>query len=333
MIFKTNNYINKLDLIDTQKAIKTAKDSFEAKLSNTLDLVRVSAPLFVYTKTGLNDNLNGVERPVNFNLLVNNEEVEVVQSLAKWKRMALKKYGFDKHSGLYTDMNAIRRDEILDNIHSIYVDQWDWELVIEESDRNIEFLKNVVKKIAKVVKETKEIVNSKFKNLEYKFSDDVFFITSEELLQMYPNDNSKMREYKIVKKYKTVFIIGIGNPLSNGESHDSRAPDYDDWNLNGDLLYYYEPLDMAIELSSMGIRVNKESLLRQLEIKTETNKLKYDYHKSIVENKLPFTIGGGIGQSRLCLIMLEKIHIGEVQASVWEEKDLLDLEELGAIIL
>lgn len=325
MIFDVKNYQNKLSLLETQKAIKLAKDTFETKLADSLDLIRVSAPLFVYPETGLNDNLNGVERPVGFDILDTKRNAEIVQSLAKWKRMALAKYNIPSGKGIYTDMNAIRRDEELDNLHSIYVDQWDWEKVITKNERTFDYLKEVVRKIVKALAETKKIINENFKKLNIEFSSDVFFITSEELLKMYPNLSSKERENAICKEHKTVFVMQIGKILSDGSLHDNRAPDYDDWNLNGDILVWYPPLNRAVELSSMGIRVDKESLVTQLKEKNELKRLELDFHKAIMEDKVPLSIGGGIGQSRICLVMLEKVHIGEVQASLWSDKDIADL--------
>lgn len=334
MIFKINkNYQNLLSVIETNIGIKLAKDTFENRLSSLLDLTRVSAPIFVNPNTGLNDNLNGVERPVSFEIKSLNETAEIVHSLAKWKRMALGKYGFTFNTGLYTDMNAIRRDEELDNLHSIYVDQWDWEKVINDQDRNINYLKEVVKRIVQALVETKAIINQRFPALKLHFHEDVYFITSEELLQRYPDLSPKERENAICQDHQTVFIIGIGEKLSNQEPHDLRAPDYDDWALNGDLLVWYEPLQMAVELSSMGIRVDKKSLYNQLVKSNHLDRLSYQYHQDILNNQLPLTIGGGIGQSRLCLIMLEKIHIGEVQVSIWSEEDLQELKKLGINIL
>lgn len=324
---------NKLSLLDTQKAIKLAKDTFEEKLAQSLDLTRVSAPLFVYPDTGLNDNLSGVERPVSFDILDTGRVAEIVHSLAKWKRMALGKYQFPVGKGLYTDMNAIRRDEEMDNLHSIYVDQWDWEKSISKEDRNIDYLKDVVRKIVKCLSETKKIINKNFDSLKLEFCEDVYFITTEELLQKYPNFTSKERENAICKEYKTVFLIGIGDKLSNGMPHDGRAPDYDDWMLNGDILIWYEPLNRAIELSSMGIRVDKEALLYQLNEKSLNERVNLPFHKSVINNTIPLSIGGGIGQSRICLVMLEKLHIGEVQVSIWKDEDIKNLEKIGIELL
>ena len=332
-VFIPQNYQNKLNLMETEKAIKLAKDTFEVRLAANLSLTRVSAPLFVYPHTGLNDNLNGVERPVSFEIKATKQTAEIVHSLAKWKRMALGKYGFLSGEGLYTDMNAIRRDEDMDNLHSIYVDQWDWERVLLENERNYQYLKDIVRKIVKTLVETKKVINDAYPALTCTFEEDVFFITSEELLQLYPNLSQKERENAICKQYKTVFIKGIGGILSNGTPHDLRAPDYDDWDLNGDILIWYEPLQMAIELSSMGIRVNKTSLLKQLSLTNHLERLDYQFHQDIVNERLPLTIGGGIGQSRVCLVLLEKIHIGEVQVSLWNEEDLELLKNHQIMIL
>lgn len=310
-------YKPKLNIIDTQRAIKLVKDSFENKLADVLNLVRVSAPLFVTQGSGLNDDLNGHEKPVSFTVNGINDTITIVQSLAKWKRYALKKYGFPTHSGLYADMNAIRRDEVVDNIHSIYVDQWDWEAIINKEDRNLAFLERVVRKIYRCIKEVQKLTIQAYPCLTDFLSEDIYFITSEELLQMYPSLTPKVREYEITKKYGSVFIEQIGCELSDGNKHDGRAPDYDDWELNGDILVYYPPLDQAIELSSMGIRVSPESLAKQLEISNKTERKSLPFHKELLSGNLPYTIGGGIGQSRLCLIMLNKIHIGEVQSSLW----------------
>lgn len=332
-IFATKNYCDKLSIIETQLAIKLAKDTFERKLAKNLDLTRVSAPLFVYPDTGLNDNLSGVERPVSFEIKDTGKHAEIVHSLAKWKRMALGKYGFAYQEGLYTDMNAIRRDEVMDNIHSIYVDQWDWEKVISAEDRNLDYLKDIVRKIVKALVDTKEIVNLEFPSLNLRFEKDIYFITSEELLQKYPNLSPKERENAICKEKQMVFIIGIGDKLSHGSSHDQRAPDYDDWQLNGDILVWYEPLEMAIELSSMGIRVDKQSLVSQLKKDNKIERLSLPFHDDVINDRIPLSIGGGIGQSRICLIMLEKVHIGEVQASIWKEEDLKALEQLNIKLL
>ena len=326
-IFEVKNYVSKLSILDTQYAIKLAKDTFERELAKNLDLTRVSAPLFVYSDTGLNDNLSGVERPVSFEVKDTKKYAEIVHSLAKWKSMALGKYGFAVQKGLYTDMNAIRRDEVMDNLHSIYVDQWDWEKVITAEDRNLDYLKETVRKIVKALVDTKKIVNQQFPALQMNFKEDVTFITAEELYQKYPNLSPKERENAICKEKQLVFLIGIGDKLSNGLPHDLRAPDYDDWQLNGDILVWYEPLQMAVELSSMGIRVDKESLVSQLQKNNKMERLNFPFHRSILDDSIPLSIGGGIGQSRICLVMLEKAHIGEVQASIWKEEDIQALEK------
>ena len=315
------NYASCLDILETQKAIKLVKDTFEKELSEHLNLTRVSAPLFVTKSSGLNDNLNGVERPVSFDIkVIPNEEVEVVQSLAKWKRMALKKYGLKRFKGLYTDMNAIRRDEELDNLHSCYVDQWDWEKVIYKEDRNIEFLKGTVERIMKAIIATEKVVYEKYPNIKPSIKAEPFFITTQELEYMYPDLTPKERENKITKEHKTVFLMQIGKPLSNGKPHDGRSPDYDDWELNGDLLLWYDLFDSAIEISSMGIRVDSFSLERQLILSGCEERKELPFHRALLNNELPLTMGGGIGQSRLCLIMLKKAHVGEVQASLWPEE-------------
>ncbi len=314
------NYTNKLDVFDTQKAIKLVKECFQEQLSKNLNLSRVSAPLYVKKSTGLNDNLNGYERPVSFDLKnIPEDQLEVVHSLAKWKRLALKNYEFWEGNGLYTDMNAIRRDEDLDNLHSSYVDQWDWEKVINDKQRTIEYLEETVTRIVHALKTTEYQLMGKYPILKPVINDQVFFITSQELLDKYPNDPSKEREYKITKEKGTVFIKQIGDILSNGESHDGRAPDYDDWQLNGDLLIYSEILDQAIEISSMGIRVNPKSLERQLTKSNSLERLKLPFHSMLINNQLPLTIGGGIGQSRICMLLLQKAHIGEVQVSIWPD--------------
>jgi aspartate--ammonia ligase len=327
------NYNSILNLMETEIAIKYVKDTFERKLAKTLNLTRVSAPLFVFPSTGLNDNLNGHERRVSFDINGVDEEVEIVQSLAKWKRNALAKYGFKVGTGLYTDMNAIRRDEDLDTLHSAYVDQWDWEKIITKDFRNIDFLKKTVKAIYRVLRTVEKAVYKKFPSLTPVLPKDIFFITTQELENMYPDKTPKEREHAICKKHKAVFLIGIGDKLESGEPHDGRAADYDDWHLNGDLLLYYEELDIEFEISSMGIRVDEESILKQLKEKNEEYKLNNEYVQGILNKKLPYTIGGGIGQSRLCMFFLKKAHIGEVQASVWEEKDIKYLESKNIHLL
>lgn len=327
------SYHSKLDLIQTQLAIKLTKDTFEQELSKELKLIRVSAPLFIKPQTGLNDYLNGKEQPVDFFVKDLKEHVEVVQSLAKWKRYALDKYRILNGRGIYTDMNAIRPDEELDNIHSIYVDQWDWEKTIHQEDRHIPFLKQIVEKIYAVLLRTQKIVKAHFPVLTQEFAEEIFCITSEELLQRYPTLSSKEREYAICKEKKSVFILQIGKTLSDGSIHDDRAPDYDDWEMNGDLLVYYPVLDIALELSSMGIRVDGNALQKQLICKNQQEKETFPYHKRVIDGSLPLSIGGGIGQSRLCMLVLEKAHIGEVQSSVWDEQELQELKEAGLDIL
>ena len=326
-------YKDKLGLCQTQSAIKLTKDHFEAALAEALHLDRITAPLVIKKESGLNDDLNGIERKVNFTLKEIDAECEVVQSLAKWKRMALFRYGYKKGHGIYTDMNAIRRDDNLDNLHSIYVDQWDWELVIEEDDRTLAFLKDTVRKIVAAVAETKELLKASFPALTETLSPDVKFITTEELLRKYPDLTPKERENAITKEYKTVFLMQIGAPLSNGEPHDGRAPDYDDWKLNGDLLYWNETLGCAFELSSMGIRVNRASLLNQLKARNAEERLAFPYHRMIKEEILPLTIGGGIGQTRLCMLILEKAHVGEVQCSVWSDEMIDACRQNGIFLL
>lgn len=326
-------YKSKLDLMETERAIKFCKDTFQTKLSKALNLTRVSAPLFVFPETGLNDNLNGYERAVSFDVLELKKDVEIVQSLAKWKRNALKRYGFNVGEGLYTDMNAIRRDEELDNLHSIYVDQWDWEKVIEKKNRTLSFLKSTVKKIYKVLLSTEKTINQKYSIFENKLPQEITFVSTKELEEMYPSLSRKERENKICKIHKAVFLYQIGWPLKDGEPHDGRAADYDDWKLNGDILLYNPTLDIAYEVSSMGIRVDENSIIKQLKSKGELNKLENPYVKGIINSELPLTIGGGIGQSRLCMFFLEKMHIGEVQSSVWSDGDLELLEKQGINIL
>jgi len=321
------DYKSKLDLMDTQIAIKFVKDTFQVKLAKKLKLTRVTAPLFVLKSTGLNDNLNGTEKPVSFTKNEFDSEVEIVQSLAKWKRMALAKYNFKVNTGLYTDMNAIRKDEELDFIHSLYVDQWDWEAVISKEQRNLTTLKKYVKNIYKAIYYLSSKVNKKYPSLTNKLPKEIFFISTSELEDLYPNMTRKEREDEITRIHKAVFLYQIGNKLKDGKPHDGRAADYDDWSLNGDILVYYELYDMALELSSMGIRVDANSLVKQLQAKGEEYKLENDYCKDILNEKLPYTIGGGIGQSRLCMYMLNKAHIGEVQVSLWDKKEIEKLKK------
>lgn len=331
--FIPDGYAAKLDLYDTQSAISLIKKTFQDALAAVLNLKRVSAPLFVDPAAGLNDNLNGFERPVRFDIPYTGRDAEVVHSLAKWKRYALYRYGFRPGRGLYTDMNAIRRDEELDNLHSVYVDQWDWEKVITAEERNEETLYRTVSAIVDAIGYTLAVVQAKYPVLTMKLSRTVTFLSSEELLARYPGKAAKEREYLAVKEFGTVFIRGIGGKLSNGEPHDGRAPDYDDWTLNGDILFYYPVLDCAMELSSMGIRVDAEALQSQLEQANCTDRASLPFHKALLDGQLPLTIGGGIGQSRLCMMMLEKAHIGEVQSSIWDDDTLRLCADHGVTLL
>ncbi|MDY6153903.1 MAG: aspartate--ammonia ligase [Terrisporobacter sp.] len=326
-------YESSLGVIETQQAIKDLKDFFENRLGEMLKLTRVSSPLFVLPETGTNDNLNGVEKPVSFEVPHLRKDAEIVHSLAKWKRVALKKYGFSVGRGLYTDMNAIRKDEELDNLHSLYVDQWDWELIINKEDRTMETLKKVVKSLYKVFKETEEHVHSIYPEVECMLPEEITFITTQELLDMYPNLTPKEREDAIVREKKAVFLMQIGKVLSNGEKHDGRSPDYDDWDLNGDILFYNPVLDNAIELSSMGIRVDEKALERQLKLANCEDRKELDYHKALLEGKLPYTIGGGIGQSRICMFFLNKAHIGEVQVGIWPQEMVEECAKSGIELL
>ena len=315
------NYDPRLTVRETEAAIKYIRDTFQKEFGRQLNLERISAPLFVRTDSGLNDNLSGVERPVAFDLKgLNGKEVEVVHSLAKWKRMALGRYGFNVGEGLYTNMNAIRRDEDLDNLHSCYVDQWDWEKVIDKSERTEETLKSIVRQIFKVIKHMEHEVWYKYPQAVKKLPEDITFVTSEELLELYPDLTPKQRENAITKKYGCVFLMHIGDKLSNGEPHDGRAPDYDDWQLNGDILFWYDLLDCALEISSMGIRVDEDSLVSQCEKAGCTDRLSLPFHQMLLNKELPYTIGGGIGQSRLCMLLLDRAHVGEVQASEWSDE-------------
>ncbi len=328
------NYRSELNLHDTQVAIKTVKDFFQKTLVSRLNLLRVSAPLFVTPESGLNDNLNGVERPVSFGIKEQNDaNAEIVHSLAKWKRYALKKYGFTYGEGLYTDMNAIRRDEITDNIHSIYVDQWDWEKIIKKEERTVETLQNVVRTVYKALRMTERYMSIEYDYIKEILPEDIFFITTQELEDMYPDCTPKEREYKITKLKGAVFIMQIGDVLASGEKHDGRAPDYDDWTLNGDIIVYYPVLDIALELSSMGIRVDEDALLRQLSLAGCPERAKLPFQKAILDRELPYTIGGGIGQSRICMFYLRKAHIGEVQASLWPEETAKEAQKNGIQLL
>lgn len=333
-IYTPKGYKSDDNLYRTQLLIKEIKDFFQINLSNNLNLKRVSAPLFVDVKTGLNDNLSGVEEPVKFTLPeANNQNMEIVHSLAKWKRFALKKYKFKMHEGLYTDMNAIRRCEVPDNTHSFYVDQWDWELIIEDKDRSRKYLEATVQVIFNTLRALDEYLCNLVPTRVKLLPPSIHFMTTQELLDMYPNLDPNQREREAAKKYKAVFLMQIGKTLSNGEIHDMRAPDYDDWDLNGDILVYNPVLDDVLELSSMGIRVDSKSLIDQLEKSGKSERLKYDYHKLLAEDALPLTIGGGIGQSRLCMFFLQKAHIGEVQVSYWPNEMREELRENGIILL
>ena len=322
----------KLSLLEKQKYIKLIKDKFETVLAKKLDLVRVSAPIFVTKNSGLQDDLSGVERTVEFDIKKDGQTLQIVQSLAKWKRMALYKYQIPMHHGIYTDMTAIRRDDEMDELHSIYVDQWDWEKVIGREDRTIDYLKQTVSKIAECV-----VLTSKYLALHgfdgVKLQKKVYFVTSQQLLEMYPDLTPKQREYEIVKKHKTVFIMQIGGALTNGLPHDLRAPDYDDWTLNGDLMMYHEVLETALEITSMGIRVDEKSLVEQCKQANVEERLSYPFHRQILEGTLPLSIGGGIGQSRLCQLLLGRAHIGEVQASYWDTDNLEKCQQLGIELL
>ena len=328
------NYNPNLDGRETERAIKFIKDTFQHEIIAALNLQRISAPLFVRPETGLNDNLNGVERPVSFDApCIGGATLEIVHSLAKWKRMTLGRYGFEAGEGLYTDMNAIRRDEEVDNLHSMYVDQWDWEAVINKSDRTIDTLKNFVQKIYTAMKSTQSRVCQKYKAITNNFPEEITFITTQELEDMYPDLDPKERENKLLREKKAVFLMQIGKDLKSGKKHDGRAPDYDDWELNGDIIVYYPLLDMAYELSSMGIRVDEDSLVAQIKAAGCEDRLELDFHKKLLNKELPYTIGGGLGQSRLCMFMLGKAHIGEVQASVWPEDMRKTCTEKGIKLL
>ena len=323
-----------LNLHDTQIAIKTVKDFFQQTLSQKLNLLRVSAPTFVAPESGLNDNLNGVERPVSFDIkAIEGSNAEIVHSLAKWKRYALKKYGFSHGEGLYTDMVAIRRDEDLDNIHSVYVDQWDWEKIITKEERNLETLKETVRTVYKVLRKTEKYMSIHYDYIEEILPHDIFFVTTSELAEMFPDYSPKEREYYIAKAKGAVCIMQIGETLENGKPHDGRAPDYDDWSLNADIVVYYPVLDIALELSSMGIRVDKKALLDQLQKAGCPERAELPYHKAVINGELPLTIGGGIGQSRICMFFLRKAHIGEVQCSLWSDEVMETAKENGLQLL
>ena len=328
-----SGYKSTLSLYETQVAIGVIKQIFETNLVRALDLKRVSAPLFVEPQTGLNDDLNGVERPVEFDILETKTNAQIVHSLAKWKRMALYKYGFPVGKGLYTDMNAIRRDEEMDNIHSIYVDQWDWEKVIDTETRTIDYLKQTVTAIVNIICDTADEIKKQYPALEVSLLREVKFITTQELEDMYPDKTPKERENTFLKEYKTVFVMQIGDRLKSGIKHDGRAPDYDDWQLNGDIMLWNDVLQCAFEISSMGIRVDPQSLETQLAKTDCEHRRIFTFHKMLLAGELPLTMGGGIGQSRLCMILLAKAHIGEVQVSVWDEKTLSGCEASGIRLL
>lgn len=327
----------------TEVAIKMVKDAFQRRLSESLNLRRVTAPLFVLQGTGINDDLNGIEKAVSFKIKdMGHLQAEVVHSLAKWKRMKLGAYDIAPGYGLYTDMNAIRSDEELDNLHSLYVDQWDWEKTINEKDRNLEYLKNTVKNIYKAIRQTEKDVYDTFPHITPRLPEEIKFIHAQELLDEYPHLSPKERELEALKKHGAIFLIGIGGDLSNGEPHDGRAPDYDDWitensegyqGLNGDILVYDNVLDTAFELSSMGIRVSPDSLEKQLKIRNQEERKELNFHKALLNGELPYSIGGGIGQSRLCMYLLQKAHIGEVQASIWPEEQIKKCKEAGIQLL
>lgn len=323
-----------LSVRETQEAIKYIRDTFQKEFGREMNLERISAPLFVEKSSGLNDNLSGVERPVRFDIAgIPGEDIEVVQSLAKWKRMALKRYGFQPGEGLYTNMNAIRRDEELDNLHSCYVDQWDWEKVITKEDRTRETLEEIVRTIFKVIKHMEHEVWYKYPQAVRHLPEDVTFITTQELEDRYPDKTPKERENLITKEYGCVFLMKIGDELKSGKPHDGRAPDYDDWQLNGDILFWFDKLDCALEISSMGIRVDEKSLWEQLQKSGCEDRRKLPYHKMLLNGELPYTIGGGIGQSRLCMLLLDRVHVGEVQASIWPEEMRTVCEEHNIILL
>ena len=313
-------YQNKLSLLETEIGIKLVKDTFEQNLAANLNLTRVSAPLFVTPQSGLNDDLNGVERPVEFDIPSAGCDVQIVHSLAKWKRMALRRYHMSPGEGLYTDMNAIRRDEDLDNLHSVYVDQWDWEKIITPEERNLTTLKQAVLKIMTALRQTQEKLQERFPQMESFLSDDVYFITAQELEDRYPELSPKQRENAVCKEHKTVFLMQIGGKLKSGAPHDGRAPDYDDWALNGDILIWYPVLQKAVEISSMGVRVDEKALDKQLREAGCEARRELPFHKELLNGELPLTMGGGIGQSRICMLLLEKAHIGEVQSSIWPEE-------------
>ncbi len=332
-LYIPDGYSPKMSLRQTQKAIKIIKDTFQTQFAKALNLDRITAPVIVRSDSGINDDLNGTERKVQFDLKEMDCEVEVVQSLAKWKRFALHRYDYNPGEGIYTDMTAIRRDDDVDNTHSIYVDQWDWEKVITDTDRTLDFLKDTVTKIVSVMADTIDKIKERYPYIKTFVSREVYFITSQELEDMYPDLSGKERENEITRLHKTVFIMQIGKILKSGNKHDGRAPDYDDWDLNGDIMVWDETLNSALELSSMGIRVDSKSLKSQLEAANAADRMRFNYHQGIADGTLPLTIGGGIGQSRLCMFMLEKAHIGEVQVSVWPEDMIEECKENNIILL
>lgn len=342
-LIKPVDYEPLLNMRQTEQGIKLIKEFFQQNLSTELRLRRVTAPLFVLKGLGINDDLNGIERPVTFPIKdLGEAKAEVVHSLAKWKRLTLADYDIEPGYGVYTDMNAIRADEELDNLHSLYVDQWDWEMVMTREQRNLDFLKNIVRRIYAAILRTEYLVCERYSRIKPFLPSDIYFIHSEDLLQMYPDKSVKEREDLICKKYGAVFIIGIGDKLSDGKPHDGRAPDYDDWTtpnsdgrkgLNGDILIWYPILGRAVELSSMGIRVDKESLLRQLKIAGQEDRANLYFHKKLLAGELPLSIGGGIGQSRLCMVLLHKAHLGEIQASIWPEEMIKECAEMGMAII
>ena len=326
-------YTSSLSLYETQEAIALIKKTFESNLSHALHLKRVSAPLFVDGASGLNDDLNGVERPVSFDMLETGEEAQVVHSLAKWKRFALARYHFPVGEGLYTDMNAIRRDETLDNLHSVYVDQWDWEKVIEEKDRTMDLLKDTMERIVTAICITLDRIKWEYPNVKTTLCREVAFVTSQELEDMYPGKTSKERENLFLRENKTACILQIGGKLKSGQPHDGRAPDYDDWDLNGDIMFWNDVLGCAFEISSMGIRVSPASLEKQLKLAGKEERASLPFHQALLKGELPYTIGGGIGQSRLSMILLGKAHIGEVQASIWDDETIESCTDAGIILL
>ncbi len=332
-VYFPEGYKPALPIYETQRAIEFIKNKFQKELGRALNLHRVSAPLFVTEDSGLNDNLNGVERPVSFDIPAADAEGQVVHSLAKWKRFALARYNFKEGEGLYTNMNAIRRDEDLDNIHSVYVDQWDWEKVITAEDRNIEYLKETVRRIVGAICDTADELKEKFPGVDPDLNREVTFVTTQELEDMYPNLTGKERENEITKKHKTVFIMQIGDILKSGKKHDGRAPDYDDWKLNGDIMFWNKTLGIAFEISSMGIRVDKESLIYQLEKSGCQDRSALPFHSMLLNDQLPLTMGGGVGQSRLCMLLMGNAHIGEVQSSIWDKETEKAAKEANVILL